>query len=66
MCCLQDNVTPPGQARQISVGLAVLLAILILLPMTPESSDSRQYPAAFHVPMNLSLSQLAAQYYQVC
>ena len=40
MCCLQDNVTPPGQARQISVGLAVLLAILILLPMTPESSDS--------------------------
>ena len=39
-CCLQDNVTPPGQARQISVGLAVLVAILILLPMTPESSDS--------------------------
>ena len=38
--CLQDNVTPPGQARQISVGLAVLVAILILLPMTPESSDS--------------------------
>ncbi|CAK0755578.1 hypothetical protein CVIRNUC_002385 [Coccomyxa viridis] len=37
---IQDNVTPPGQARQISVGLAVLLAILILLPMTPESSDS--------------------------
>ena len=38
--CVQDNVTPAGQARQISVGLAVLVAILILLPMAPESTDS--------------------------
>ena len=37
---MQDNVTPAGQARQISVGLAVLVAILILLPMAPETSDS--------------------------
>ena len=39
-CCVQDNVTSAGQARQISVGLAVLVAILILLPMAPETSDT--------------------------
>lgn len=38
--CVQDNVTPAGQARQISVGLAVLVAILILLPMAPETTES--------------------------
>lgn len=37
---VQDSVTPAGQARQISVGLAVLVAILILLPMAPETTDS--------------------------
>ena len=40
LVCVQDNVTPAGQARQISVGLAVLVAILILLPMAPETTDS--------------------------
>ena len=37
---MQDGVTSAGQARQISVGLAVLVAILILLPMAPETSDT--------------------------
>jgi hypothetical protein len=34
------QVTPPGEARQMAAALVVLAAILVLLPMAPETADS--------------------------
>jgi len=36
----QDSVTPPGETRATVTAVAVLTAILVLLPMAPELADS--------------------------
>ena len=40
MACVQDNVAPAGEARQVATAVAVLTAILVLLPMAPELADA--------------------------
>ena len=37
---MQDSVTPPGKLRQRIAFFAGLLALLILLPMAPESAET--------------------------
>ncbi|KAJ9509380.1 hypothetical protein QJQ45_001830 [Haematococcus lacustris] len=36
---IRDNVTPTGEGRAAATGLALVLAILVLLPMAPELAD---------------------------
>ena len=40
LALLQDSVTPPGKLRQRLAFFAGLLALLILLPVIPESADT--------------------------